>query len=353
MKKIITLVLLAISFNLVGQPNQMSADELKNYWKINGIDENEGIYQGNWIISVKKNDTGYFINVLNSKLRVQDDYCWYCDLKATAKPNVYIGKLGWRADKSETNIIFPLTCYFEEGEMIFKDTGEPTRLIKIYPTINDNLKSTTKFTKKSSGTGFGISSNGLIVTNYHVIEDANTIKVKGINADFSKSFNAKVIVSDKNNDLALIQIEDKSFTSLGTIPYIVKTIISGVGENIFVMGYPLRASMGDEIKLTNGIISSKTGYQGDISSYQISAPIQPGNSGGPLFNSQGNLIGIVNAKLTGAENASYAIKTNYLTNLIELLSTPPKLQTTNLLTGKPLTTQVETIKKFVYIIEIN
>lgn len=119
------------------------------------------------------------------------------------------------------------------------------------------------------------------------------------------------------------------------------------------MGYPLRASMGDEIKLTNGIISSKTGYQGDISSYQISAPVQPGNSGGPLFNSQGNLIGIVNAKLTGAENASYAIKTNYLTNLLELLSSPPVLQTKNLLAGKSLTTQVETIKKYVYIIEIN
>lgn len=117
------------------------------------------------------------------------------------------------------------------------------------------------------------------------------------------------------------------------------------------MGYPLRATMGDEIKLTNGIVSSKTGFQGDITSYQISAPVQPGNSGGPLFDNQGNLIGIINAKHTGAENASYAVKTSYLTNLIDLLSSPPKLQTINSLSSKTLTQQVELAKKFVYIIE--
>lgn len=66
--------------------------------------------------------------------------------------------------------------------------------------------------------------------------------------------------------------------------------------------------MGDEIKLTTGVISSKTGFQGDVSLYQISAPIQPGNSGGPLFDNKGNLIGIVNAKHKGAENVGYAIK---------------------------------------------
>jgi S1-C subfamily serine protease len=205
--------------------------------------------------------------------------------------------------------------------------------------------------QKSSGTGFAISSNGIIVTNFHVIDGANSIIVRGINADFNKTYKAKILLSDKNNDLALIQIDDYSFTSLGTIPYTIKTGLAGVGENIFVLGYPLRASMGDEIKLTNDIISSRTGFQGDITSYQISAPVQPGNSGGPLFDNQGNLIGIINAKHIGAENASYAVKANYLLNLIDLLPSPPKLQTVNSLTGKSLTQQVELAKKFVYIIE--
>lgn len=153
--------------------------------------------------------------------------------------------------------------------------------------------------------------------------------------------------------MAIIKIDDYSFTSLGTIPYIIKSSGSNVGENIFVLGYPLRATMGDEIKLTNGIISSKTGFQGDVTSYQISAPVQPGNSGGPLFDSQGNLIGIINAKHIGAENASYALKVSYLSNLIDLLEYPPTLQKVSTLGGKQLTQQVSLIKKFVYIIELN
>jgi S1-C subfamily serine protease len=193
--------------------------------------------------------------------------------------------------------------------------------------------------------------NGIIVTNYHVIDGAKSIKIRGVNSDFNKSYKAKVLVSDKNNDLALIQIDDFGFTSLGSIPYTIKTGLAGVGENIFVLGYPLRATMGDEIKLTNGIVSSRTGFQGDITSYQISAPVQPGNSGGPLFDSQGYLIGIINAKHGGAENASYAVKSSYLTNLIDLLPSPPKLQTVNSLTGKTLTQQVVIAKKYVYIIE--
>ncbi len=100
-------------------------------------------------------------------------------------------------------------------------------------------------------------------------------------------------------------------------------------------------------------ISSKTGFQGDIGSYQISAPVQPGNSGGPLFDSQGNLIGIINAKHIGAENASYAVKSRYLLNLMDLLSEPPEFPSKNLLVGKSLPSQVEIVKKFVYIIEVN
>ena len=110
--------------------------------------------------------------------------------------------------------------------------------------------------------------------------------------------------------------------------------------------------MGDEIKLTNGIVSSRTGFQGDITSYQISAPVQPGNSGGPLFDGQGNLIGIVSAKHVGAENVSYAIKTSYLKNLFDIMPKPTNLQTVNSLKGKSLTQQVEMVKKFIYIIEV-
>lgn len=202
-----------------------------------------------------------------------------------------------------------------------------------------------------SGTGFAISSHGIIVTNFHVIDGANKIVVRGIDGDFGRSYNAKVLLADKKNDLALIQIEDREFNSLGTIPITIKTAQSEVGEDVFVLGFPLRASMGDEIKLTNGIISSKTGFQGDITSYQISAPVQPGNSGGPLFDKDGNLIGIINAKHTRAENATYAIKSSYLHNLIDSYSNSIELHNKNSLKGKSLSNQVSLVKQFVFIIE--
>jgi len=203
----------------------------------------------------------------------------------------------------------------------------------------------------SSGTCFALSNNGYLATCYHVVEGASAIQIKGVNGNFDKKYNAKVVSYDRNNDLAILKIDDTNFTTLGHIPYSISAKTTDVGENCYVLGYPLRADMGDEIKLTNGLISSKSGFQGDITSYQISAPSQPGNSGGPLFDKNGNLIGIVNAKLTIAESASYAVKSPYLKTLMSAIddNIPP---TTNILSGKSLAEQVKEIKKFIYIIEV-
>ena len=287
-----------------------------------------------------------FLNTANRGIYLMENY--YRNSSSTAKANAVLkgnGLLEFSYEKPASQVKYEVKQaggqYYEGTKLIFEH-----QWIKTFPTNNEYEESIP-----TSGTGFCITLDGIIVTNYHVIEGAKSIKVYGINADFNKTFKAKVLVADKNNDLALIQIDDYEYNSLGTIPFTIKTGLAGVGENIFVLGYPLRSSMGDEIKLTNGIVSSRTGFQGDITSYQISAPVQPGNSGGPLFDSQGNLIGVINAKHHDAENASYAVKAIYLTSLIELLPNPPKLQTENSLTGSTLTQQVELIKKFVYIIE--
>lgn len=223
--------------------------------------------------------------------------------------------------------------------------------IKNAVSSNGNINTSSETI--SSGSGYAISSDGYIITNYHVTDGAKTIKVRGVNGDFSKIYSAKIAIEDKHNDLSIIKIDDPNFRSLGTVPYVISSRASDVGSSVFVLGYPLRATMGDEVKLTNGIISSKSGFQGDVTSYQITAPVQPGNSGGPLFDDKGNIIGVINAKHRGAENVSYAIKSPYLLNLIDLLPTPPKLQTICAVTMKPLTEQVKILKKFTYIIEIN
>lgn len=234
------------------------------------------------------------------------------------------------------------------------------RMAKDYPTrtiytnaIRSNDESTDSDVQPSnnwSGTGFALKE-GYIVTNYHVIEGAKSISIQGVNGDFNNSFNATIIGSDKNNDLALLKITDSSFVDFGIIPYAITSTTSDVGEEIFVLGYPLISTMGDEIKLTTGIISSKTGFQGDVALYQISAPIQPGNSGGPLFDKKGNIIGIVSAKHAGAENVGYAIKTSYLRNLIESCASPSIIPTTNNVSTLPLTGKVKYEKNFVLFIK--
>ena len=112
--------------------------------------------------------------------------------------------------------------------------------------------------------------------------------------------------------------------------------------------------MGKDIKFTDGRISSKTGYQGDITTYQTTTPIQAGNSGGPLFDHKGNLIGINSAKLVseGVEGVSYTIKTNYLVNLIDVLPKQIKIPKDVSLTSLTLTEQIKVISEYVVLIKV-
>lgn len=149
-------------------------------------------------------------------------------------------------------------------------------MVKKYPTTSmyaDAVRKQVEETKPTewSGTGFALTSH-YIVTNYHVIEDAKSISVQGINGNFNNKYSATVVASDKFNDLALLRVNGVTITS-ANIPYSVKTTTSDVGEDVFVLGFPLTTTMGDEVKLTTGVVSSKTGFQGDVSQYQISAPV--------------------------------------------------------------------------------
>lgn len=230
-------------------------------------------------------------------------------------------------------------------ELIINDTK--ATFLKMFPSGTTNIGGNTS---AWSGTGFAIG-NGYIVTNYHVAEDARAILIKGIKGDFNISYSAEVIATDKVNDIAILKITDSKFNGFGAIPYSVSSRMADVGEDIFVLGYPLTQTMGDEIKLTNGIISSRTGFQGDVANYQMSAPIQPGNSGGPMFDSKGNVIGIVCAHHAGAENAGYAIKTSYLKILIESTGLNINFPVNNTISTLSLAEKVKRVKKFVYYIE--
>ncbi len=210
-----------------------------------------------------------------------------------------------------------------------------------------------KQTGPSQGTGFLINKNGYILTNHHVIENAKTITITGIKGDFTVPFTAKVVASDRLNDLALLKIESKLVT-FETPPYTLSNSKEvKKAERIFALGYPMQNFMGSEVKVTDGIINSLTGFQQSISEFQISAALQEGNSGGPLFNSNGMLIGIVSAKIRSdvADQVGYSIKSNYIKYFLEESGITQFSKTTNTLEGKSLSEQVQILSNFVYIIK--
>lgn len=198
-----------------------------------------------------------------------------------------------------------------------------------------------------SGTGWALNK-GYIVTNHHVADNAHTIRVRFSQGDTTVQYTAEVVLMDEETDLALLKINDPTFKGFGQLPYALKTSLADVGESVFVLGYPMTTTMGDEIKLTTGIISSHSGFQGSTAQYQISAPVQPGNSGGPLFDDNGNIIGVVNAKHSDAENVSYAIKAINLQNLVSRLQDKAGIiPTNNSLAGLTLPQKVRRVKDLV------
>ena len=205
-------------------------------------------------------------------------------------------------------------------------------------TNPNNNSSSSKYI--ASGTGFFIDPRGYIVTNHHVIEDASGIDVFVTKSGKTSTYKAKSVVVDKSNDLAIIKITDNTFAKLAPVPYTIGSGTKDVGTSVFAMGYPQISYLGEDIKVTDGIISSKTGYQGDITTYQISAPIQPGNSGGPLFDKNGLLVGITNAGVSELDNVGYAIKVSYMNNLIEASPETIYIPTTNQLQGLSFTEKI-------------
>jgi len=180
----------------------------------------------------------------------------------------------------------------------------------------------SKAARTRSGTGFVVSANGHIVTNHHVI-DGCVGDIKG-NLTGEASMVLRVVSSDANNDLALLQapstvtfkdfarIRDRSFHS---------------GDSVVAIGFPYHGLLTSDFTVTTGIVSSLSGMRNDTRFLQISAPVQPGNSGGPLFDTTGQIVGVVTAKIpvlriaaaTGniPENINFAIKTGALRDFLD------------------------------------
>ena len=212
-----------------------------------------------------------------------------------------------------------------------------------------------------SGSGIVLSKSGLIATNNHVIENANYIEVELTYNGEIKSFKAKIIKTDEINDLAILKIEDVNFETYGDIPYKFSSEIKKTGSKIYALGYPSAINseggeglMGKEIKFTDGRISAKTGIGGSPVFYQTTAPLQGGNSGGPLFDEEANLVGINTAILESDkfENVSYSVKSRFLLNLIEVIPEEFELPDNERTGRKSIEDQIEIISKYVALVKV-
>ncbi len=169
----------------------------------------------------------------------------------------------------------------------------------------------------STGTGFFVTWDGHVVTNHHVIRDAKLIKVR-LDGDL---VNAKLVDTDEEHDVALLQVDAiRRPLPVRRFHELVK------GQEVFTLGYPLIVLQGQEQKATFGRVNALSGMKGDERFAQIDVPIQPGNSGGPLLTSKGEVAGIVTSmlhpmatyRLAGVlpQNVNYAVKSDHIYSLI-------------------------------------
>jgi S1-C subfamily serine protease len=371
MKKIAILISFVFVFGqtLIGQSDfrdikttSESETTIKLYLDSNSLDPIEGIYKTTssnnyYRIAIKKYDDTKYLAII---------------LDAENKNNWKVGNVKAYIEKSATDEIFSIRWLMkdktpQETTVILKygtllsifltapnGTSDELVFLKMYPSNKtETNKSSNAITV--TGSGFFITTKGLLATNAHVVNGAKIIEIKVPNDFGSTTYNAKLILIDTKNDVAIIQIDDASFKELKPLPYGISTT-ADIGEKSFTIGYPLNDIMGTNYKVADGIISAKTGIADDVRYYQITIPIQPGNSGGPLFNSQGNIIGITSAKLNSkavgvqVENVNYAIKAAYLSNLINMVPNIDIPAPTNQLATKELKEQIKILKDYVCLI---
>ncbi|MBE2244204.1 MAG: trypsin-like peptidase domain-containing protein [Burkholderiaceae bacterium] len=173
---------------------------------------------------------------------------------------------------------------------------------------------------RTSGTAFAVTADGVLATNYHVVDDCS-----GIGARVENTLRPVTILAlDPQADLALVKIE-----GVTTIPLSISPRAPELGSSVIVLGYPLTSVLGTDVRVTSGIVSSLSGVRGERKNMQISAAVQPGNSGGPVLNERGEVVGIVVAKLAdrfAAENVNFAVRAPLLRSLLEINAIEPPRQ---------------------------
>ncbi len=174
-------------------------------------------------------------------------------------------------------------------------------------------------TPTGTGTGFVYDPAGLVVTNAHVVKDRGRITVilNGV------EYRGQVLNRNEDADLAVVKVDsDSDFTavSLGSAGRVA------LGEDVMALGFPLSSQLGDNLTVTRGIVSARREFEG-YEYFQTDAALNPGNSGGPLLNRDGDVIGVITFGIAEAEGVAFALSVDELNSSLEALSRVPPTAT--------------------------
>lgn len=212
----------------------------------------------------------------------------------------------------------------------------------------ENKKSTLTTT---AATAFVVSANGYLITSYHVVKNAEKIIIEA-QRDSLVRLPVKTVYKDIKKDIAILQVSDTNFVSFGQLNYALRSNEAELGEEVFTLAYPRQ-----DIVYAEGAISALTGYREDTLTYQISVPVNPGNSGGPLLDQFGNLVGIVQGKNNRLEGTAFALKSEYIQAALDSVSTqnnvlPLVIPQYNGIRWYSRPEQIKALKEFVFLLRV-
>lgn len=172
--------------------------------------------------------------------------------------------------------------------------------------------------KAGTGTGFAVTQD-TIVTNQHVVDGCRLVTVESLDGNRT----GEVVSSDPLLDLAIIRVPGMTSNQVATI----RKEAPKIGEGAFVFGYPLMGTLSDDGNFTNGVVSATRGLGNSANEFQLTAAVQPGNSGGPVLDKSGNIIGVVVSKLDAVkmikrtgdipQNVNFAVKNGVLLSFLQ------------------------------------